>query len=314
MSKKRALRYPLEMIDSNSDYLQIRVMKYRAPGLGQGVTSGSFSLPTSQNMIGTSLGTILLPIPEGLTDFNGVTWDTDSLNGVSAAIVQAGTNVVDAATAANPGAFDNIFSSAVDAAGAGFQALQQEVLGFGEALNGPGGSDIRNALKTKFIAGAANLLNANVNAESILSRTTGQVLNPNMELLFKGVQLRSFGFTFKLTPRSRAESQEIKGIINTFKRRMAAKRSTDSSSSGVFISSPDVFQLEFKSGGRKHPFLFSMKKCALVDMSVSYSDQGPYMTYEDASPVAMTMNLKFRELSPVYEEDYADNIDGGVGF
>ena len=312
---KRSLRYPLERIESNSDYLRIQIRKYQAPGIGGGASSGSFRLPTSDEVLMTSsiLGTILLPVPEALTDMNGVSWDTDSLNAISAAIVQGATNVVDAATAANPGQFNSLMGATAEAAKAAGGQLKEELLGFSKAISGPNGSDMRNALKTKFIADASNLLNANVDAQSILSRTTGQILNPNMELLFKGVQLRTFGFTFKLTPRSRAESQEIKAIINTFKRRMSAKRSTGSSRSGVFISSPDVFQLEFRSGNRKHPFLFSMKKCALVDMNVSYSDQGAYITYEDATPVAMTLNLRFRELSPVYEEDY-DSVSDGVGF
>ena len=39
--------------------------------------------------------------------------------------------------------------------------------------------------------------------QQLMQRTTGQVMNPNMELLFNGPQLRSFGFTFKLYKRTK---------------------------------------------------------------------------------------------------------------
>ena len=46
-------------------------------------------------------------------------------------------------------------------------------------------------------------------------------MNPNMELLFNGPQLRTFGFTFKLSPRTKDEATKIKDIIYCFKRAMA---------------------------------------------------------------------------------------------
>lgn len=277
------LRYPLERLERDSDYLKVRVL---------------------ENPNKTPVGTILLPIPESLSDMNGVTWESDSLDSVSKFLYDSAKNVVDRATeAAKDGGTLGAAQAAVD-------SISNSLLTAGNAA--VNNQDVNNALVTKFTADAANNIGANVDAASLLSRETGQVLNPNMELLFKGVQLRGFTFNFKMTPRSAAEGQQVKGIINTFKKRMAAKQSVSGSNSGVFIAAPDIFELEFMSGGRPHPFLFKLKKCALVNMNVSYSDQGPYITYEDATPVAMTMSLQFRELSPVFQEDY-DGTDG-VGF
>jgi hypothetical protein len=141
-----------------------------------------------------------------------------------------------------------------------------------------------------------------------------------MELLFKGVQLRSFPFAFTLTPRSRDEGQMCKSIIRTFKTAMAAKTTIASDgatngSRGIFIQSPDVFEVQFRRGNRAHPFLYTMKPMALKNMNVSYSDTGAYTTYEDSTPVKMTMSLSFTELNPVYREDYSDSFSrDGVGY
>ena len=40
-----------------------------------------------------------------------------------------------------------------------------------------------------------------VGVQGLLSRATGTVLNPNLELLFQGPQLRPFTFQFRLSPR-----------------------------------------------------------------------------------------------------------------
>ena len=54
----------------------------------------------------------------------------------------------------------------------------------------------------------------------LLARTVGAVINPNMELLFKGPTLRDFSFTYKLSPRSKEEESIIR-IIRFFKQGMS---------------------------------------------------------------------------------------------
>ena len=50
-------------------------------------------------------------------------------------------------------------------------------------------------------------------------------------------------------------------------------------------------------------------------MSVNYTNAGTYATYSDGTPVSMRMDLTFKELNPVYFEDYENmDADGGVGF
>ena len=57
---------------------------------------------------------------------------------------------------------------------------------------------------------------------------------------------------------------------------------------------------------------------ALKNMNVNYSDTGAFITYEDSTPVKLSMNLSFTELNPIYAEDYdSSSLPGaneGVGF
>ena len=143
-----------------------------------------------------------------------------------------------------------------------------------------------------------------------------------MELLFSGPTLRSFKFQFKMTPRNFDEGQDIKRIIREFKRSMAPKITTtgtsENSTNSLFLSTPDVFELTYRKGSGDHPYLNRFKQCALLDISVNYTGEGTYATYDDGTPVSMIMDLTFRELEPVYDSDYynslGEDLDSTVGY
>ena len=106
-------------------------------------------------------------------------------------------------------------------------------------------------------------------------------------------------------------------IIRKLKTEMAPRRTAkdSNSSNGVFIRTPSVFQLFYMKGSDKHPFLNSFKMCALTGLTVSYTNAGTYTTYEDGTPVNIRMNLTFKELNPIYHEDYLSEGAGpGVGY
>ena len=48
-------------------------------------------------------------------------------------------------------------------------------------------------------------------------------------------------------------------------------------------------------------------------MAVNYTNAGTYATYDNGTPVSITMSLTFKELNPIYSEDY-DELSVGVGF
>jgi len=311
-SSPRQLRYPLTRIESNSDYLSINVCKFNPPGFSGG--SGDNSLNIGANNTGSSncakkqiLGSILLPMPDSIVDSNVTNWESNEINSIAASAIG---DIKKTLGNLDLNSLKGDFAGTVKNAMAGMQESADN------AINNVQEPAVRKALSTYLVGSAVNLFGANVDGASLISRDQGIVLNPNKEFLFKGVELRSFDFTFVMNPRSRQESNEIKSIINTFKKRMAAKSSAEASGPrGLFIKAPDVFELQFKRGSSKHPFLYTMKTCALTKMSVDYMRTGNYITYEDSTPVQMAMALSFTELNPVYAEDYNDiSLEEGVGF
>jgi len=289
---KGSYRYPQKRIDASDDYLEILVVKYKAPDLNLNATN--LVQRTSTEALGENIKKpeyqILLPMPQGISDTNMVKWGQDEINPLEA----AGTAGAAEAVKGDPMGGVQKFVGAI-----------QNVATSGNAQN----------LITNYAAAkAVGAFGGNVTLEGALARTSGQVLNSNMELLFQGVQLRSFNFSFNLSPREENEAIAVKNIIRTFKQSMSAKTS-GGTGAGLFISSPEVFQLTYKSGNKKHPFLPSFKPCALVSMGVDYTGSGVYATYEDATPVHMKLSLSFQELNPIYFEDYNKiPLTDGVGY
>ena len=292
-------RYPMARLESDSDYLQIQVLEYQPPGF-ETSQQQPLRLRTSSETIKknkeTILGNIFLPIPESVTDSNGVTWGENSLNGLAAAGLGIAMGGITA-----------------DSVGKAMNTMGEKT---GTAINSlVSDKGSVSAINSIFASAAVNALGGSVEPGDILSRQSGAVLNPNMELLFGGVQLRTFSFDFDFAPRDREESEVIKKIIRSFKISMNAKQQAEGEGNGLFIKAPDVFQLTYKTGSDDHLFLHRFKPMAMLNMAVNYTGAGTYATYDNTSPVHMKLNLTFQELNPIYSEDYeSEEGKGGTGF
>ena len=304
-----SLRYPYEALTDETDYLQIDIRDYvtveqRSGGIFSGNSMRRNSpfnsvrgldkrqLTTSRLKRGQ--GTILLPIPSNIADSNSVTFADGSLDSITGQVYNNVKENVDF-----KGDFRDIPAALAKTASDTATTLAQ--------------GDFSKQLTASLAAAAANIpMGGSLTRDQVFARTTGEVLNPNMELLFNGVKLRTFKFSFKLTPRDGIEAEQIKLIIRAFKENMAPKITQ---AEATFLKTPNMFELTYKKGIDRHPFLNKFKQCVLTDMSVNYSSEGVYATYEGGTPVSMILELGFKELEPIYDTDY-DTWEGseGVGY
>ena len=295
------LRYPKASIGKNDDFFQVKVIEYKPPGLsGQGGAI-KFALGTTEQALQGSIQSpksiILLPMPQSISDSNSANWGENPLNAALAAGIQGGKNIVEG---------DNSLSGSMTAGSAIFKEFQ------GAFTTGTG----QKTASTVFSKLAVQALTGqDASISGLISRETGAVVNQNVEMLFQGVNIRTaFSFTFDLIPRSQPEAEEIKTIIRTFKQEMTPRKGgTGTTGGGFFVKSPNVFQVEYRTGAGPHKFLNKFKPCALTNMAVNYAGSGQYATFSDTTPVHMILTLSFQELSPIYAEDY-QNIREGVGY
>jgi len=277
-------RYPAGQIDGEYDHVLFTIVEYVPAGLSgvAGLVSGKGGRPTDRIKRSSPVGSVILPMPKNIADSNSVTFAGDKMNALQAAGAQViGGILSDAPVAATQAAAANIRGALNQNAGGLKQFITAEV--------------------TKDIIGGGN----------VLTRTTGAVLNSNLELLFSGPELRTFQFQYTMTPRDKAEAASCKQIIRMFKKAMAPKLKEGA----LFLYTPNMFFVDFFHKGGVHPFLNRIKPCALTNFGVTYTPDNAYMTYEDGSPVAYNLSFSFQEIEPIYDKDY-ESGDGaeGMGF
>jgi hypothetical protein len=114
-----------------------------------------------------------------------------------------------------------------------------------------------------------------------------------------------------MSPRSKEEARNVKRIIRMFKQGSAPRKLNSQSGAGaasVFLGTPNVFKLSYKTGNKEISGLNKFKICALVNMSVVYAPDGQWSAYAEGQPVSIQMSLNFQEIEPVYESDYQEGI------
>lgn len=306
---KEVLRYPLKMFTEGTDYLQIDMLDYvpvgdSDPNRDRYVTNPREGFRRNTNK--QPLGTVLLPIPGGIQDRNAVNYQDDSMN----SLVGAGAGALSTLMQDAGGIVGTFFTSGKFDGKEGAAAVEN----LKKALDNTGLNGERAVeLITKSLTGRAlSIFGGNVSLQNLVARSQGQIFNPNMELLFNSPSLRNFNFSFKMTPRSADEGEEIKTIIRFFKRGMAAKADVR----GLYLNTPNIFELRYRQGTKQsHQFLHSFKQCFMTDISVNYTGEGVYATYENGTPVSIIMNLSFKEVAPIYDIDYdSPEGAGGVGY
>ena len=311
------LRYPLEAMTEHTDYLQIDIERYvpigsnyiNAPGDdNRYVTGNNFTnragRRSAQGLSTKPLvndGTILLPIPTNLQDTNNVKYDASSLNGLQAVGASAVTELVGDFGPRMGELFDGAKRGQLmtDFMAAGMNKMKDVVSGVGN----PGVA--LEFFNQQLAASALSLFGQQITANQLFQRANGELINPHMELLFGGPTLRNFRFAFRLAPRNEREAEQVRLIIRAFKRNMAPKSQGGTIGSGsFFLKTPNVFKLRYRSGRKNHPFLNKFKQCFMTDMQTTYTGEGVYSTYEDGTPVSMTLDVAFKEIQPIYDVDY----------
>jgi hypothetical protein len=300
---KKFLYYPSNIGASGQDKITISQISYIPGDVVNALTGtlGNRELDFNTQAKEKTLGTVILPIPNEISEANQTAWGEDSLSSISAALMSK--------------ALPAVASIASGEVGATLGNLQK-------AATTLGNPTITNRLKQFLTVNAAasvlKLGNINVNPEAYISRVTGTAINPNLELLFNGPKLRQFGFQFKLTPRDEKEARNIRSIIKFFKKGMAPRRSTKQELS-IFLGAPNVFRIKFTSGetGRELDSVGKIKTCALQSFSANYTPDGFYAAYKDPSaggsqPIAVVINLGFAELTPIFNDEY-DGDSPSVG-
>tara|TARA_B100000427_G_C15510786_1_gene596093 strand:- start:656 stop:2176 length:1521 start_codon:yes stop_codon:yes gene_type:complete len=298
--------------DERQDHLSISQYKYKVPRaealFGEGANKvKSLTEGIRRNTpLEKFLGIVKLPMPNDISDSNNVAWGEDKMNALEAAgIAEFGNMGAGDMTAVGTGALLEGFAG-IKGATAG--SIWAKIVG----------GNLQGIGKAKEMYGAEltsrtlSMAGIDAPAEAILARGKGVIPNSNLELLFQGPMLREFQFVYKMSPRSDTEATVVNQIVRFFKQGMAAKKVSQSGGgvaggSSFFLGTPNVFRLQYRTTNNDAPpGVNRIKTCALTGTSVNYTPEGTWASYEGGQPVSIMMTLRFQELEPIYDTDYAE--------
>ena len=324
--KTESMAYPLDL-NFKQDHFKITKFNYVRPSVNQsksqretlvGETGPGYggkyrknSRYSAQNVAGDGvinsskpLGSIFLPMPKA-TDVNGVEWGKSELT-ISGLAALGGANLLTAG---------GKFLARTEEEMQNDKAARDLLVKNRREIDGSGATEMGSALYTQAMAKlAGGVFGVELDADTVLARQGGRVLNPNAEMLFQGPVIRDFAFSFLMIARSQKEGDEIRKILRFLKLGMAPKYRTT-----TYLKAPDVFTLEYKNGKGKDDLLrtvnqFNPGGLALTTMNVDYAPNGYWSAYRDSQPVILKMDLNFTELRPIYEGDQAGTPEDSVGY
>lgn len=278
--------YPKDLETNKQDVIRFSMLRTAGSSIKPNFEAGTQVI--TRTFINDIKGSVTLPVQPSITDNNTVDWSGGTLNAIQAYAAAAGINLIGSNDVADLGT----------QVGTILGQIAREITRNGNNAQ---------ALKVFFAQEAVGIQN-------LLSRTSGAILNPNLELLFNGPSLRPFSFTFRLSPRDEPEANQVRQIIRFFKQGMSVK----TSSSNIFLQSPNIFRIRYLTwDGKKyteHPSINRIKRCALLSCDVDYTPDGTYMTYNDPrrTMTSYGMTLRFSELEPIYEDDYGGKSGSGT--
>ena len=268
--------FPSDLAETGMDVIKFTMLEFKPRKVA---AQGGFGKVQQREKGRKGIGTVMLPVPGGITDQNNADWGDGRMNPLQAAGLEVASQTL---------------TSGLEA---GARSAGAQISGLGENKEAA-----KSALKGLFSAAAVGL-----DPNEVLARTQGAVINPNLELLFKGPALRPFNFTFQMGARNEGDSLQIMEILRFFKQGSAPQRTE----AQMLIKAPHTFQIEYLHRGTKNKFLNEIKECALLSVGVNYTPNNNYATFANGAPVSIELTLGFKELDPVFNDDYQGE---GVGF
>lgn len=158
------------------------------------------------------------------------------------------------------------------------------------------------------IGGVASKVSAVASSDvgKLFLRSQGLAINPNQQLMFDSIPLRTFSFEFVFMPKSKQETDEVAKIIKAFK--MYSRPRTVTGSYGMIFVPPSIFKIDFRFLNGRNKYINKVADSVIENVEIDYTPNG-WSTHQDGSPVNIKMKVQFKELSLI-DRDGATSVAG----
>lgn len=272
------------------------------------ISIGDYKRPTPfKRSEWTKNKVIILPLPLELRDDTSVGYGNADLRNVGDIINGAYTGAVASAALGRSGdIISSVTGKVMDAA---VGATSKKIGGsMGSLVNIVGGG----------ISSAASDLFPADQVTSAIQQGMGMAPNPNPSVMFTGVQLRDFAYSWTIFPKNKTESDNLRRIISILKASALPENAMHNAAS--ILKYPKMVQLNFYPwdapyGGTEWGWgensIIRHKKCFMGAVNVSYTPANvPAFFHDGNGPVATQLTISFREIEYFMSHDWGGNQAG----
>lgn len=144
--------------------------------------------------------------------------------------------------------------------------------------------------------------------KQFVDKATGTLANPRPTQIFEGTDVRTFKFSWLLSPRN---VREAKGALELIEKLRYYAHSEFADSTKTFMRFPSEFDLEFRlPSGALNSNIPQMKRCIMNSIDVIYNDGNgrwtsfiPTNTSDEGIPTHIKLSLTFSEVGIITKED-----------
>lgn len=155
--------------------------------------------------------------------------------------------------------------------------------------------DAAATLGTEIVSGALSIIPGMGDLKGALTKVTGKATNPNTEMVFKSVPMRSFDFVFEFAPKNKKELENMQKIIEIFKYHMHPAIEPY----GNDFIVPEEFQITYMYLEYRNQYIPRVSRCVLTNLELQHGDDANFSTFagddKGAAPIYTKMSLKFSE-------------------
>lgn len=149
---------------------------------------------------------------------------------------------------------------------------------------------------------ASKFANGAIKGKELVELGTASIANNYAETLFKGVNNRSFSWSWTLTPRNEQEAAAIDTILRVLRFHQLPEFRENVGNGNAFLLYPSSFDIVFWLDGQPNRFIPRISTCALTGIETNYTPGGDsYIRTGIGSPQSYTLTLNFTELSILHK-------------
>ena len=141
-----------------------------------------------------------------------------------------------------------------------------------------------------------------LSASDLMGASAGKIPNPYKTMLFRGVDFRSFVFTFQLVPFTEDDCDLIYNIIQKFREHSYPDFANDN----MFFTYPDECKITYMWENGENKWLNAFKRSVCTGVDIDFTPRGQWSSLRNGFPNVVEISTRWSEVEVIVKKDITE--------